>query len=121
MTQETQDPRLEQIETIRKAVAFSEINPADIKNLASSYLDSLIEHSPESGSSLISGRRSNVQFESLFLRAVREGLILGSLYFWLEDKTLIEDYLRTKPIEDELDPTMFSQVRSDVFNLCQSL
>lgn len=121
MTLEAQGSRLEQIETIRKAVAFSEINPADIKNLASSYLDSLMEYSPEAGSALISGRRSSVQFESLFLRAVREGLILGSLYFWLEDKTLLEDYLRTKPIEDELDPAMFSQVRSDVFNLCNSL
>lgn len=113
--------RLEHIETIRKAVAFSEIPPADIRNLASVYMDSLISQDQISGSTLISNRRTDIQFETLFLRAVREGLVLGSLYFWLEDKSLLDDYLKTKPIEDELDPVMFAQVRSDIYNFCHSL
>lgn len=104
------------IEYIRKAVVFSDVPVSLLRGLASLYLDSLSTTTPDEAVSIISSRRNLPDFDDMFLRAVREGLILGSLSLWIEDKTLISDYLMTKSIEDELNPKQYANVRSDFYH-----
>lgn len=117
------DERLDQIEKVQKFILFARLPLSEIEAAASLYLDVLQNEFPLEVADVIAKRRESEAFNDSFLRAIREGAIFVSLKSWLEDESLIEDYIKSKDISHEIDPLMFSRVRSDFyyFAKCQNM
>lgn len=117
------DDRRNEIEKVQKFILFARLPLSEIEAAASLYLDAIQSEFPLEVADVIAKRRESEAFNDSFLRAIREGAIFVGLQQWLDDESLIEDYIKSKDISNEIDPLMFSRVRSDFyyFSKCQSM
>lgn len=117
------EDRRNEIEKVQKFILFARLPLSEIEAAASLYLDAIQGEFPLEVADVIAKRRESDAFNDSFLRAIREGAIFVGLQQWLDDESLIEDYIKSKDISNEIDPLMFSRVRADFyyFSRCQSM
>ncbi|MBQ69160.1 hypothetical protein CL689_03770 [Candidatus Saccharibacteria bacterium] len=109
--------RLLNIDHLQRALISINLPQAQIEAALSLYLDSITKADPDFAEFIVLKRREDLAFYESVIRAVREGMILRSIGTFLEDYTLIEDYIKSKDISHEADPVMFGRIRADLVRM----
>mgnify|MGYP006140087853 CR=1 FL=1 len=109
--------RLLNIDHIQRALISINLPEAQIEAALSLYLDSITKADPDFAEYIVLKRREDLNFCQSIIRAVREGMILRSISTFLDDKTLIEDYIKSKDISHEIDPVSFGRIRADLVRI----